>query len=157
MHFSDLSPYAYNSRTPLLGVLNVGWLERGHEFSTGELPAGLLAGLRRWLRQSRCVQYRGYHLCDLCEPAPTTIEEVSAAHRRQETVDDEGTKLILGANEIWVPTSGERIFAAPSLVVHYVERHAYLPPQAFIDAVMAPTPADWDAEKISQRRMTASR
>ncbi|GAB6261036.1 hypothetical protein PSSHI_12790 [Photobacterium sp. R1] len=28
-------------------------------------------------------------------------------------------------------------FAAPSMVYHYVEKHSYLPPQEFVEVVMA--------------------
>ena len=43
---------------------------------------------------------------------------------------------MLGMSELWVPFGGSW-FAAPSLVVHYVEKYAYLPPSKFIEAVMA--------------------
>ena len=45
-----------------------------------------------------------------------------------------GIKMGLGATNIWVP-AGDRIFVAPSLILHYIDAHGYRPPDAFIDAV----------------------
>jgi hypothetical protein len=33
--------------------------------------------------------------------------------------------------------SGGRIFFAPEMIAHYVERHGYAPPDEFVSAVMA--------------------
>lgn len=40
-----------------------------------------------------------------------------------------------GTGEIWVP-AGEWMFAAPSMLGHYIAVHCYRPPQVFIDTVM---------------------
>ena len=55
--------------------------------------------------------FAGPHNCELC-----------AAH--------------LDSGEIIVP-AGELLFVAPTMVAHYVAQHEYLPPLAFVRAVMA--------------------
>jgi hypothetical protein len=41
-----------------------------------------------------------------------------------------------GNGEIWVP-GDDVIYAAPVLIVHYIEEHGYLPPPQFLKAVAA--------------------
>jgi hypothetical protein len=46
----------------------------------------------------------------------------------------------MGSGDFGVP-SGDRLFVAPVLVLHYVLEHRYLPPREFVDAVLkAPPP-----------------
>jgi hypothetical protein len=42
-----------------------------------------------------------------------------------------------GNGEIYVPGRSNIVYVAPALVAHYVEKHDYLPPAEFIDALMA--------------------
>lgn len=47
-----------------------------------------------------------------------------------------GQRTPLGMSEIWL-TNDTGWFAAPSLVIHYITDHGYLPPSAFVRAVWA--------------------
>ena len=47
--------------------------------------------------------------------------------------------IMLGAANVFVP-SDEAIYVAPSLVLHYIDAHAYLPPEEFRRAVEACPP-----------------
>jgi hypothetical protein len=38
--------------------------------------------------------------------------------------------------DLYVPAN-QVIYVAPELIVHYIDAHQYLPPQVFIDAVLA--------------------
>jgi len=60
----------------------------------------------------------GFHECEFC--SPTGAE-----------------KLAMGTGELWVPGTGDLIYVAPKLVAHYIEAHGYLPPQEFMEAVVA--------------------
>jgi len=62
-----------------------------------------------------------------------------------------GQELPLGNAEIWIPDGAGGIFAAPNLIVHYIETHNYLPPSEFIEAVFNPLPEDWDAAETADR------
>ncbi len=53
-----------------------------------------------------------------------------------EYVDQGGCSHLLGAAEIHVDGGGGAAFAAPSLIVHYVTEHEYLPPVEFREAVV---------------------
>lgn len=140
MYFPDLTPYAYLSKVELTGVLNIGWLDKTHAYVQGTPPERFASSLKQWLIESKANQMRGYHPRCFCPPSkelsPTT------------TVGDRVVNL--GSAEIWIPSPTGMIFAAPNLIVHYVEEHRYLPPKAFIDAVFESKSSTWNAERAAK-------
>jgi hypothetical protein len=157
-YFVDLSFYSYSAGDQS-AAKNVGWLQRGQGFDTAEPSEETLDSL--WSFCSVSVnQTRGIHQCDLCA-AP---QAVYAARN--------GFKLLLGSSEIRVFSKepGARsllnainsiessglillrrstvpisIYAAPSLLYHYVEAHQYKPPDEFLRALSdGPRPPDRD-------------
>jgi hypothetical protein len=109
MYYPDLTPYDYGI-TEYEDALNIGWLEMGHEFSSGDFPEK--QELIRKLRAKKIEnKYRGFHSCDFCP------------------------KWEIGNGEYVVQWNG-KTYAAPRMVVHYIEAHNYKPPQIFIDAVI---------------------
>src|SRR5262245_40234644 len=122
--FADLSPYTYRPDRgaepwPDLPLVNVGWLDAAQPFPTGEPPAGLVEALAALAVTARANQSRGFHFCNLC---PT--EELNwETHPK-------------GSAEFRVLGVGV-VYAAPELLVHYVDEHDYRPPAPFIDAALA--------------------
>jgi hypothetical protein len=51
----------------------------------------------------------------------------------------EGTTVAIGASNIFVP-DGQRLFVAPSMILHSMDAHAYAPPANFQRAVLACPP-----------------
>ncbi len=128
-YYGDLTPYTYdrdNGDTAASGlwqgvpVLNVGWLSRGKRYTTGSAPPGLAETLKSMASTHRAQQTRGFHLCPWCTPGP----------------DDGLLDSPQGSAEIRVMGSGVA-YAAPELIAHYVEAHGYLPPAAFVAAVLS--------------------
>ncbi len=112
--FADLSPYTYFEPDRRPGLLNIGWLDRAHEFPVGETPPELAATLARLCADERVAQTRGRHSCNL--PGDRT-----GAY---------------GSAEIRVKGEGGVVYAAPELIHHYVTAHRYRPPEGFIAAVL---------------------
>lgn len=147
MYFEDLSEYRYDVR--LDGVLHVGWLDDDHPFPTGTIEPHLVRKLARLVIESSANQMRGFHVCRFCEQV-----EDARGFPADQFVEVDGKRALLGSAEIWVPDpDGVRIYAAPTLIVHYVERHAYLPPRAFLDALEAHDPARWDGRAEADARV----
>jgi hypothetical protein len=130
-HFADLSTTTQIARGP--HVRAIGWLSAKYSYPKGPSPEAFIERLRslcgRWGESVRALDWPiagGFHTCELCND-------------------------FRAAGNFGVP-AGAALFVAPEMVAHYVEKHGYLPPQEFIDAVMvSPTPgtADYaDAVKL---------
>ena len=139
MFIPDLSPYQYGLPAPLPNVRCVGWLEKGHPFGTGPSSERVLCNLKYLIVHRRVEVSRGLHYCDFC-----TAEEIP--------VELDGISDWLGHAEVWVPhPDGKTVFAAPTLLLHYMTGHAYLPPREFIDAVEHFNPGStWNGEEYRE-------
>jgi len=129
-YFEDLSPYTYLPETvpPGVTVRNIGWLDGEHPFTVGKPPAQFADKLGVLCADHATAQTRGIHWCDLCLESGDDSEESHPVT---------GTALTLGSAEVRVLTPEGELLAAPDLVYHYVARHSYLPPEPFIEAVLA--------------------
>lgn len=121
-YYEDLSAYAYLPEQS--EMLNVGWLDRNHEFAAGLTPTDVVDELLR-LAEDPKNTLRGLHDCGFCDVESPIRLTLPGANR----------SVSLGMGEIHVASVDGTIFAAPSLVVHYITAHGYRPPDMFIDAV----------------------
>lgn len=113
MYFPDHGTECQVDRGPY--VRAVGWLSKDHPYPTGDADPGFVAALNEHVAQAwQPLAAGGQHLCELCERARS------------------------GAN-VWIPTV-DAVFVAPALITHYVEAHAYAPPDDFVRAVLACPP-----------------
>lgn len=121
MYFKDLTKYKYMETED---SLNIGWLEKGHSFNKGNVSGEFMEKLWKYLRYPVQV-CRGFHSCDLCKKQIQTVP----------VVEFKGQKRKVGYYEIRVWGKDGNMYAAPSLIFHYILQHGYQPPQEFIDAV----------------------
>ena len=126
--FADLTPYSYFANADGRRRLNVGWLENGRPFDTGPTLLGLAERLAALADHARVVQTRGLHACDLCEESPPWDDYSRLSSAEIRVVDEDGT-----------------IYAAPTLIHHYVAAHRYRPPPAFTAAVLAHADMNWES------------
>jgi hypothetical protein len=100
-------------------VRAVGWLARGYQYPVGPVPADLLPALRKLRAGWGAIldiapwwpAFMGVHQCELCTGHHDT-------------------------GDIAVPF-GQVLFVAPTMIVHYIEIHQYLPPTDFVEAATA--------------------
>jgi len=125
-YFADLTDYTYipagdaaHARTK-----NVGWLTAGHAFESAAPAEELLDRVWSFCTVS-VAQTRGIHQCEFCPG-----KDVHRAERK-------GEKLLLGTSEIRVFAGEGCLYAAPTLIYHYVKEHGYKPPEPFIHALMS--------------------
>jgi hypothetical protein len=111
MHIPDLTETSRRT-------LEVGWLHPDHPFRQGLAPAGFVERLKEFLkRRTACYEIfhwgvcMGFHTCGFCKKA-----------------HDTGSFGVLREG---------KLYRAPTMIVHYVEQHQYLPPDEFISAVLA--------------------
>jgi hypothetical protein len=109
--YADLTTYEYAFRRPLLDwVVNVGWLDKSQPFPTGDVDPEVVARLKQGLATGGHVHFMyGFHTCDFCREAT-------------------------GTAEIWYALD-DVIYAAPTMILHYIEAHHYRPPDVYLDAI----------------------
>lgn len=133
-YFPDLSPYAYGHGIHP-GVVHVGWLDGTHPFPKGSVESRLIESMK--LLAERPVElYRGLHVCELCVEPPD-LETTTMTNRVVVDPSCSWAKWVAqrsGNGEIRVVYGGVT-FAAPVLIVHYIEEHCYLPPAQFLKAI----------------------
>jgi hypothetical protein len=120
-YFEDLSDYTY-FRSYHPRTKNVGWLDSAHQFSKATPTEEFLDLLWNYCKIS-VAQTRGIHECEMC-PSNTS-----------HYVLRDGQPLLLGSAEIRVFAKDGVIYAAPTLVYHYVSIHNYSPPHEFVRAL----------------------
>ncbi len=134
-YFEDLSPYQYfrSHELPHIRTVNVGWLARDKPFPVGETSSAFRINLLRFCQDEYVVHIaRGFHVCEFCDlPADRWYRE------RQMPVESHTHWLSIGDGEIRV-AGKTLVYAAPTLIYHYVVDHHYSPPQEFLDAVLNP-------------------
>lgn len=129
--------------------INVGWLDSPHAFTQADTPCTVVEALLEIVAGPPVNVMRGFHRCTFC-PRGSTDSMISIGHR--------SGPVFLGHSEIRVPSRDGVMFAAPTLIVHYVVEHSYRPPGEFIAAVLEydhrwmEEPSRWipaDAERLA--------
>jgi len=122
--YEDLSPYVYlPSEVPMK---NVGWLGV-NSFPLGRMPERARDELLRIASEGAENMMRGTQDCPLC--GLETPVRVPTSYNERGWVS-------IGNGEYHVVDSSGTVFAAPTLLWHYINDHQYLPPQEFIDALL---------------------
>ena len=122
-YFPDLSDYTYRPQFHRPGTKAIGWLGAGHEFPKQEPTEEILDLLWSYCTIS-VAQTRGIHECEFCPRSDWY------------SVCRKGRRLLLGTSEIRVfSRTNEDIYAAPTLIYHYIDIHRYRPPDEFISAL----------------------
>jgi hypothetical protein len=133
-HFLDLSPYAYG-RGSHPGVVHVGWLDGIHPFPQGTVDVRLIEKMK--LLAAKPVElYRGFHVCEVCAEPDLAKTTLPPHHVVLDTNSPHGKWLNSRKSNGEIRVSHEGVtFAAPVLIVHYIEEHGYLPPAQFLKAI----------------------
>ncbi len=147
-YYPDLSPNDYVRRWNGQDLLSVGWLCSAEPFQKWKITEGFSGELadsplnddpvsekdRRAHFLDNLVMYiehpvithRGFHTCDFCglgsDGVPCEMYQ--------------GRKLKLGFGVSLIYGEGDKVFACPTLIFHYVVAHNYKPPAEFIQAVL---------------------
>lgn len=120
----DLSPCTYVSDSPQ--VLAVGWLGASEAYQRGPVDERVFAKLIELLvhpwQRGRSM---GRHDCEFCR---FTGYPFNVSYRN--------TSVAVGVSNLFVPGRCV-IYAAPSMIVHYIDSHEYAPPAVFQEAALA--------------------
>jgi hypothetical protein len=128
--YADLSPCTYFPvQTPLTAI---GWLDPAHAYSQGQVDEPTILTLFHLLENPwQPVVLMGRHSCAWCyvSGGPSAI---TYAPRGPSSVMN--LTVSIGCTNLFIPGDGV-VYVAPSLILHYIDAHHYLPPAAFLAAV----------------------
>lgn len=135
------------------GVFNIGWLDREHPYTKGDVSKHLIEKLKNLTflkikhsedRKNCCfdknkativhlMQIRGTpEKCFLCEQGgkEVFIEPLGL------TLYSGKRNMLLGTGEMGIPAlENGRFYAFPTMLYHYIVEHQYRPPTAFLNAL----------------------
>jgi len=114
-------------------VVHVGWLDNVHPYPKGTVDPRLIDKMRLLICQP-VELYRGVHICELCTERSNLLKKTLP---NKVVLDPEWARWAdqrSSNGEIRVSENGI-VFAAPVLIVHYIEAHGYLPPAQFLKVV----------------------
>lgn len=124
---------------PAYERLNIGWLETDRAWTSSPTPKDFTDRLLAILDAQQVNAMMGLHQCNLC---PTPLRDSHPWY----TPRPGHLRASAGTGEIRIPSTHSTAYAALHLIGHYVADHGYLPPQPFIDAVLAFDPyGPWPA------------
>lgn len=133
MYIKDLAQYVFDD-FPVPGVKAVGWLSGNYSYPKGPLAPSTIAKLRTLTLTRSVNQTRGFHQCPFCSSREPKVKEGKLTR-------------CLGSAEIWLPRVAGGYFAAPDLLLHYVENHAYMPPAELVESLEALDIDNWQISK----------
>lgn len=135
MYIADLELYPAG-KLKYKEVFAVGWLDAHNAFAKGQISGEVLAKLKDiLLSKAATLHTHGHHFCNICDS------------RKAIEIEIQGKQILCGACEIWLPSRGKHIFAAPNMICHYIEAHQYLPPEPFLASVVEfDISSDWNAD-----------
>jgi hypothetical protein len=131
-HFKDFSVCTYfDANDWLCRLIAVGWIEKGEPFEKGEVNDSIVKRLILLREEFSTVFpsliFRGLHSCSIC-----SISDLAGAMLEHSNVN------------LFIPHRGF-VFVAPACVDHYISVHNYLPPESFIESLLAcPSPSSID-------------
>jgi hypothetical protein len=130
-YFADLTPYGYRWVEPRFNerVLNVGWLDSSASFDRGPVKNDLFEKLFR-LCQKPVNGTRGFHRCPF---RPSDSSASSCPYPAEMKLGP--WAIVVGNAEIRVPGNDGIVYAAPTLIGHFIQTHGYRPPEEFLAAV----------------------
>lgn len=127
MYAEDLTSYSRRWGDEFSSVRMVGWLDEHHAYTRGSVSSNLRAKLLRILFTD--YPDHNYHVNKVRSQTPCPFCE------RKITIEDkDGRTTPLGMSELWIPSESVW-YSFPSLLLHYIEQHQYVPPKVFLEAV----------------------
>jgi len=106
-------------------IIYIGWLTSQYNFNKGAVSDFFTFRLWEHLKY-KIDKKRGYYKCDYCRDF--IFNKIPTSKYNKEIIKT-------GYYDVIVFDKDEKIYRAPSLIFHYIQKHKYLPPIEFIDAV----------------------
>ncbi len=128
-HFRDMSD-GCQFRLSGGAVRAIGWLSIQHEYSKGTMATAMRDLVLKNLESGLHTDfYMGQHVCEYCYDKTNPGKRIGLG-------DEAFVSGYPAGNGAIIIPGKQHLFVAPVLISHYIEEHEYLPPSAFIDALL---------------------
>jgi hypothetical protein len=122
-YYPDLSSWSYFGTEEAAQLVAIGWLDAAHSYSRGEANTPFLDKLIDLLVKPWAPMHLlGFAECPFC-----ALDSYGVRYKDK--------KIVVGALNLFVPGDGF-LYAAPSMIAHYILSHNYAPPAEFCAAVL---------------------
>lgn len=122
-YFPELSFCGYFGKAEAPKLIAIGWLDEAHPYAQGEVNSAFLERLVDLLIKPWAPRYfLGYADCPFC-----ALDSYGVRYKDK--------RIVVGALNLFVPGAGF-LYAAPSMIAHYILAHNYAPPRQFQEAVL---------------------
>jgi hypothetical protein len=119
----DLSSCSYFGKAEAYKLVAIGWLDGEHSFLQGQPDTIFVDKLFDLLVKPWAPMHLlGFAECPFC-----TLDSHGITYKDK--------KIVVGALNLFVP-SDRFLYAAPSMIAHYILAHNYAPPTEFCEAVL---------------------
>lgn len=128
-YYPDQSTCDYFGASEPEKLTAIGWLDSARPFNQGPVIADFFRKLTELLVNPwQPAIAMGRHACGFCRfsGGPTVFRL-------------DNFEVQFGASNVFIPADGF-LYAAPSLILHYIDSHGYSPPEDFQRAVLACPP-----------------
>jgi len=106
--------------------VRVGWLDG--PFPQGKISQELLNRLAYIGKNYRVQCCKGHHICEICFPDSREYYEPE-----NKQVQKQLDFYHWGNGELWIKGKDNIVWQAPTMIVHYIHMHHYLPPKQFLE------------------------
>ena len=112
----------------------VGYLDSAYPYPKGNVPDGFIEKLLSLPSKKTLAVSAGWHGCPFCPQEKDGFGNWFSPRIKKAHGKSAGW---LGSSEIVVASKDStRVYIMPDLIIHYIDRHNYRPPQQVIDLVM---------------------
>ena len=145
----DLSTQPWGSEQGPATAVFIGWLDRDFQSTSTVDPVFLSSLIKLFFSEKRERYIRNIERCiNLCPICNATVyldskgkffasfTDAQELATRKSLVEGSLDWDVLGHAEFWVPKDDGSYYVSPSLLLHYIETHNYVPPQEYIDRVI---------------------
>ncbi len=122
-YYPDLSSWSYFGTDEAAQLVAIGWLDGEHSLLQGQPDTLFVDKLIDLLVKPWAPMHLlGFAECPFC-----TLDSHGIMYKDK--------KIVVGALNLFVPGDGF-LYAAPSMIAHYILSHSYAPPAEFCAAVL---------------------
>ncbi len=153
-YYKDLTPYDFYGKEKK-NILNVGWLDNTHDFSTGNVAPELVNKLLllicettdkiEYIKKRKQKLRKNFYIRNSEKLGHINITSIKYRGYQLCPFDSEkiflkvscsDSRHLVGMSEMCIPSVDRGIlYCFPDMLAHYIQKHNYCPPKEFLESL----------------------